>query len=116
MQRLALLVEALALFHTLRADLAFIGASEMRSVEQPDRDRIAARRTALQYLVDTEIDAALAASLATTTMPREAGRAIATMCTSLPQWFTPAGPTSPQQIAAEYARLAMRMIGATSIA
>lgn len=111
LERLALLVEALALFHTLRADLAFIGASEMRSLEQPDHDRIAARRTNLQRVIDAEIDAALLAGLATTAMPRETGRAIATMCTSLPQWFAPDGATSPEEIAAEYAHLAVRMIG-----
>lgn len=115
LERLALIVEALALFHTLRADLAFIGASEMRSVEQPDRDRIAARRTGLQRAIDAEVDAALVAGLATTAMPRETGRAIATMCTSLPQWFSPSGTTSPQEIAKEYAQLALRMVGASSL-
>lgn len=116
LERLALIVEAMALFHTLRADLAFIGSSEMRSLEQPDRDRIAARRTGLQRAIDAEVDSALAAGLITTTMPRETGRAIATMCTSLPQWFSPDGMTSPQQIAKEYAQLAVRMVGAPSIA
>lgn len=116
LERLALLVEAMALFHTLRADLAFIGASEMRSLEQPDHDRIAARRSNLQRVIDAEIDAALLAGLATTSMPRETGRAIATMCTSLPQWFAPDGATSPQEIATEYAQLAVRMIGGAGIA
>lgn len=115
LERLALIVEALALFHTLRSDLAFIGASEMRSIEQPDRDRIAARRTGLQHAIDAEVDAALVAGLVTTTMPRETGRAIATMCTSLPQWFSPSGSTSPQEIAKEYAQLALRMVGAASL-
>lgn len=114
LERLAFAVEALALFHTLRSEFAFLGASEMRSLEQPERDRIAARRSALQRLIDAEIDAALAAGLATTTTPRETGRAIATMCTSLPQWFTLDGATSPQQIAQEYAQLALRMIGAAT--
>lgn len=116
LERLSLIVEALALFHTLRADLAFIGASEMRSLEQPDRDRIAARRTGLQRAIDIEIDAALTAGLIATVMPRETGRAIATMCTSLPQWFSPEGSTTPQQIAKEYAQLAVRMVGASSVA
>ncbi|WP_326837559.1 TetR family transcriptional regulator [Amycolatopsis rhabdoformis] len=109
--RLAALVEALALFHTLRADLAFIGATEMRSVESPDRARIAQRRSAIQRLLDVEIEAAVASGLARTARAREDGRAISTMCTSLPQWFDNAGPTSPQEIAREYAALALRMVG-----
>jgi AcrR family transcriptional regulator len=111
LERLSLLVEALALFHTMCSDLAFIGASEMRSLEQPHFDRIARRRTALQHLIDAHIDAAIVAGQASTSMPREAGRAIATMCTSLPQWFSKGGPTSPEEIAREYARLAVRMVG-----
>jgi AcrR family transcriptional regulator/transcriptional regulator with XRE-family HTH domain len=110
--RLAALVEALALFHTLRRDLAFIGASEMRSLEPAARRRIAARRTGIQRLLDLEITAAVADGSARTARPLDAGRAIATMCTSLPQWFDNAGPISPEQIAREYAELALRMIDA----
>lgn len=112
LDRVALLVEALALFHTLRPALAFLGASEMRSLERPDRQRIAGRRTAVQHQLDQQIDGALADGTAATRTPRETGRAIVTMCTSLPQWFDPAGPTSPRAIAAQYADLALVMIGA----
>jgi AcrR family transcriptional regulator/transcriptional regulator with XRE-family HTH domain len=114
LRRLALIVEALGLFHTLRSDLAFIGASEMRSIEPPDRARIAARRSSIQHLIDAEIAAALRDGTATTTMPLETGRAIATMCTSLPQWFDVEGPTTPQQVATAYAELALHMVGATT--
>ncbi|MGE0218062.1 TetR family transcriptional regulator [Mycolicibacterium sp.] len=110
--RLRSLVEALSLFHTLRADLAFIGSSEMRSLEEPDRSRIAARRSGIQHMVDREILAAVDTGAARCPKPLETGRAIATMCTSLPQWFDTAGPTSAVDIAAEYAALALRMIGA----
>lgn len=110
--RLATLVEALALFHTRRADLAFIGATEMRSIRPADRGRIAGRRSAVQAMLDTEIAGAVTAGLATVRHPHEVGRAIATMCTSLPQWFDNAGPTSPEAIAHEYAVLALQMVGA----
>ena len=109
--RLATLVEALALFHTRRADLAFIGATEMRSIRPADRGRIARRRSAVQRLLDREIADAVTVGLATTRHPHEVGRAIATMCTSLPQWFDNAGPTTPEAIAHEYALLALQMIG-----
>lgn len=108
--RLAALVEAMALFHVRRADLAFIGASEMRSLDEPDRRRITARRSGVQHLLDREVDAAVALGVADTRMPREDARAIATMCTSLPQWFDPHGSTSAERIAREYADLAVRMV------
>jgi AcrR family transcriptional regulator/transcriptional regulator with XRE-family HTH domain len=112
--RLRLQVEALALFHTLRADLAFIGSSEMRSLEEPERSRIAARRSAIQHLIDREIRSAVSDGSAHCSKPLEIGRAIVTMCTSLPQWFDPSGPTSALDIAREYATLALRMIGAAT--
>ncbi|MFE3291352.1 helix-turn-helix domain-containing protein [Rhodococcus sp. NPDC059234] len=112
--RVGQIVAALALFHTHRRSLAFIGASEMRSLEPANRIRIADSRNQIQYLLDAEIDAAVASGHLTTAHPRDAGRAIATMCTSLPQWFRAGGPSTPEQIAAEYADFALDLLGRTS--
>jgi len=54
-ERVALIVECLALFHTHRRELAFLGASEMRSIEPVNRRRIAALRTDSQRIMDVEI-------------------------------------------------------------
>jgi AcrR family transcriptional regulator/DNA-binding XRE family transcriptional regulator len=110
-ERVALVVEALALFHTRRSDLAFIGASEMRSLEPHHHRRIAKLRDDVQHLLDTEIAAAITAGGLAVNYPRDAGKAIATMCTSLVQWFQPDGPTTPEQIAKEYAQFALRLLG-----
>lgn len=107
-RRVALTVEALALFHCRRNDLAFIGASEMRSLEPHNYRRIAALRNQVQELLDAQIASAVAAGPGP---EAEAGKAIATMCTSLAQWFHPDGPTTPEEIAAEYARFALRLLG-----
>lgn len=104
-------VEALALFHTHRRDLAFLGASEMRSLSPANRRRITASRNEIQYLLDADIDAALAEADRPAARARTAGRAIATMCTSLPQWFRLDGPASPEQIATEYADFAIDLLG-----
>jgi AcrR family transcriptional regulator/transcriptional regulator with XRE-family HTH domain len=112
LDKLYRMVESLALFHTLRSDLAYIGASEMRSLEEPERSRISLRRTAIQHLVDREILRAVRDGSAHCERPRETGRAIVTMCTALPQWYDVAGPTPPEAIAKDYAELALRMIGA----
>ncbi|SDE02152.1 TetR family transcriptional regulator [Rhodococcus tukisamuensis] len=109
--RVGLAVEALALYHTHRRELAFIGASEMRSLEPPNRDRIRASRNAVQHLLDAEIGLGVAAGDFTTAHPRDAGKAIVTMCTSLPQWFRIGGPSTPEQIAAEYAKFALTLLG-----
>nr|MDT0524544.1 transcriptional regulator [Streptomyces sp. DSM 41633] len=63
-----------------------------------------------QHLLDEEIAAAVRDGYLATEHPRDAGRAIATMCTSLAQWFRVDGPSSPEQIAKEYADFALGML------
>ncbi|MGW6728434.1 TetR family transcriptional regulator [Nocardia sp. NPDC055029] len=109
--RVIRVVEALALFHTHRRELAFIGASEMRSLNPDNRRRITASRNEIQYLLDEDIDTALTEENLSTAHARAAGRAIATMCTALPQWFRLDGPATPEQIATEYADFALGLLG-----
>lgn len=109
-QRLRLMVQSLALFHTHRRELAFLGSSEMRGLEPANWRRIAGSRTGIQRLLDTEITEGLANGTFTTPHARDAGRAIATMCTSLAQWFRAGGPRTPEQIAVEYARFALALL------
>ncbi len=112
-ERFALMVEALALYHAHRPDLAFLGASEMRSFEGATLDRMRASRNELQHLIDEQAELAVAAGEFSNPQPRPALRAISTMCTSLPQWFRPTGELSTAQIAREFARLALGMMGDT---
>lgn len=58
LQEVRLVVEALALFHTHRQKLAFIGASEMRSLTATNRQRIADSRNQLQHTLDGALDRA----------------------------------------------------------
>ena len=110
-RRFALLVECLALYHTHRGELAFIGASEMRSLEPACRDRIARVRLEQQRMLDAEVATATAAGRFTTPFPHEASRAVATMCTGLAQWYRPHGPLSPEEIAEQYVGFALDMMG-----
>jgi AcrR family transcriptional regulator/DNA-binding XRE family transcriptional regulator len=109
-ERFARLVECLALYHTHRRELGFIGASEMRSVNEPDRARIAAARQDVQRMVDDEVDDGCRRGLLDTPLPRDAARAVVTMCTALPQWWQPAGPTSPEIVAAWYVQFGLDVV------
>jgi AcrR family transcriptional regulator len=111
------IVEALALFHTHRQKLAFIGASEMRSLTPVNRQRVAESRNRVQHILDGAIDRAskdgvggAETVLADAAERRIAGRAIATMCTSLPQWFNAAGPATPEETAHVYAEFAVSLL------
>ncbi|MGQ0467414.1 MAG: TetR family transcriptional regulator [Sporichthyaceae bacterium] len=109
-ERLSRLVECLALFHTYRRDAAFVGASEMRSLEEPDRTRIAALRTGMQRMVDEEVEAGVRRRLFATRRPHEASRALVSMCVALPQWWSPDGPATPEQTATQYVEFALDLV------
>ena len=109
-ERFSNIVEALALFHTYYGELALIGASEMRSLDPVQRARIASLRNEIQYLMDEQVQQARKLGLLKAQDWHDAGRAVSTMCTSLPQWFKLGGASSPEQIAQEYARFALGMM------
>lgn len=111
-ERFTRLVECLALYHTHRRELGFIGASEMRSVDEPDRRRIAAARLEVQRMVDEEVAEGCRRGLMATPLPKEASRAVVTMCTALPQWWSPAGPSSPEVVADQYIDFALNVVRA----
>ncbi|WP_245545973.1 TetR family transcriptional regulator [Nocardia higoensis] len=109
-ERFERLVECLALYHTHYRELGFIGASEMRSVEQPHRERIAAARREVQHMVDDEVVEGCRRKLMGAPLPREAARAVVTMCTALPQWWSPAKEHSPEEIARQYVEFARDLV------
>lgn len=109
-----LIVEALALFHTHRRKLAFIGATEIRSLLGVNRQRHVDSRNRLQHLLNDAIERASAEGdadgIAERGDRRMAGRAIATMCTALPQWFNDSGPRTPEETARTYADFAVSLL------
>jgi AcrR family transcriptional regulator/DNA-binding XRE family transcriptional regulator len=109
-QRFALLIECLALFHTHRRELGFVGASEMRSLEPQNRRRIAEMRTTQQRMVDEEVDAGVSQGQFDNRRPREAARAVVTMCTALAQWYRTDGPLTPEEIATQYVQFALDLV------
>ena len=106
-ERFCLLVEHLALYHTHRSELGFVGATEMRSLEPANRQRIAEQRTVQQRMVDREVEDAVREGVFRADHPHEAARAVVTVCTALPTWWRPGGPLSPEQIAEQYVGFAL---------
>lgn len=111
-ERFALLVECLALYHTHRRELGFVGASEMRSLSPEARSSVAAARVEMQRMVDHEVEEAVRCGDFRTARPREAARAVVTMCTALPQWFRATGPATAEQVAGQYVHFALDLVGA----
>jgi len=109
-ERFSLMIESLVLFHTHRQEVGFVGASEMRSLDPGSRREIAGGRMRQQRMIDEEALAAAAAGRFGTPYPKEAARAVVTMCTGIVQWYKPSGPLTPTDIVAQYVRFALDLM------
>ncbi len=110
-ERVGLLVECLALFHSHRRQAGFLGASEMRSLVPVDYARLAAVRRAQQQAMDDEVAAAVRAGRLQAAAPGDAARAVVTMCTAIPQWYRPGGALTPEALAGQYVGFALNLLG-----
>lgn len=105
-------VESLLRFHMARRELAFVAATERRSVEGNDRTRVVERRVEQQRMLDRIVADGVASGAFVTPDPKDAGRAVATMCVSVAQWYSPDGPLTPDGLVPRYLDIARRMVGA----
>jgi len=109
---LAALVRAYVRFHTERREEAFVGNSELRSLEAEDLRHVIALRDKVSAQFNDAIAFGLKRGDFACEYPREAGLAVMTMCTAVASWYRPGGPATPEQIADRYAALALAMVGA----
>jgi AcrR family transcriptional regulator/DNA-binding XRE family transcriptional regulator len=110
-QRFQLLVECFAYFHTYRQEFAFIGASEMRSLEPEERRRIAQIRSDCQHMVDAELRTLDEQGRLGVPHREDAGRAVVTMLVGIANWYQVDGPQRPEQIAKRYVEFADALVG-----
>lgn len=95
------IVESLLRFHMSRQQQAFIGSTEIRSIDNGYRKTYVAYRDRLQHMLDDIISAGITAGRFSTPAPKGAGRAIATMCVGISTWYRADGELSPDEIVAE---------------
>lgn len=109
-EQLAAQVECLVLFHSRRQDLAFISWNEIRSLEPAHRAAHVERRDRQQAVVDEIVARGCAEGVFRVGRPKEAARAITTLCVSVAHWYRADGPLSPDELAAEYVALVQGMM------
>ncbi len=104
-------VEALLQFHLHRREQAFIGSTEIRSLDADYREIYTGMRRHQQKMVDEVVRAGVAAGIFVTGDPEDTGRAIATMCVGVSTWYKPGGRLSPQEIVVRFRRIARDAAG-----
>lgn len=110
-ERFRMAVECLLLFHAYRSELAFIAASEIRSLEGDSRPRHIAQRDRQQRMMDQIVEAGVAEGIFTTPHPLDASRAVVTMCTGVAQWYRHGGSLTPEALAVRYGTIAYMAVG-----
>ncbi|WP_104090151.1 TetR/AcrR family transcriptional regulator [Arthrobacter sp. GMC3] len=112
-QQLDLHIECLALFHAHRKDLAFLAATELRSLDAVPRARHIAARDRQEGLLVEILRDGDAQRYFHTGDPRQVARALITMNTGISQWFDANGLLSASAIAEDYVSYAQRIVCTT---
>ena len=109
--RFEALVESLLRFHMYRREQAFVGSTEIRSMDADYRAVYVGHRDAQQRLVDEAVEDGVAAGVFTTPYPKDAARALTTMCVGVSTWYRPGGPLGPDELIARNLEFARELVG-----
>lgn len=104
-------VESLLRFHMYRREQAFVGSTEIRSLDDDYRPTYIGHRDRQQRMVDEIVFAGVAAGDFTTAYPKDAARAVATMCVGVSTWFKLDGLLGPDELIARNLQLARALVG-----
>jgi AcrR family transcriptional regulator len=85
------LVESLLRFHMYRRTGAMVSTTELRSLEPGNRERYVAKRDEQQRMLDRVILDGVRDGVFATAYPKDASRAIASLCVGVASWYRPDG-------------------------
>jgi AcrR family transcriptional regulator len=102
--------------HCERPMESAIATSELRSVQPPLRDELAAKRDRVHVLFASAISDGVASGDFVCDTPRETARALHAMCSGVTAWYRADGVMSPEAVGELYVGMALRLVGARSLA
>lgn len=106
-------VESLLRFHMYRREQAFVGSTEIRSLDDSYRSTYIGHRDRQQRMVDEIVFAGARAGDFATPYPKDASRAVTTMCVGVSTWFKLDGELSADELIArnlQIARVAVQYV------
>lgn len=89
---------------------AFIGNTELRSLEPEARHLITSRRDLQQRFFDHVIQDGVAQGIFHTPHPLDASRGLVTMCSGVAGWYSPKGPLSQEEVTRRYQDMALSLV------
>lgn len=113
-EQLRALMTAWIQFHTRRQPEAFIGASEIRSLDAGGRRLITTLRDEQERMFRDVINRGIDEGAFGTPYGREAARAVIEMGYSVAAWYRKDGGLKPQELAERYAEIALAAVRSSS--
>jgi AcrR family transcriptional regulator len=110
--RLRAVVHDFVVWHAEHHRVARVVQYELAALPEDAAPAVAELRRRIEGLVEAEIVSGVAAGRMSVDDPRGVARAILSLCVDVSRWFDPRGRDQAQEIAALYAELAARMVGA----
>jgi AcrR family transcriptional regulator len=107
------LVESLLRFHMYRRTGAIVSTGELRSLEAANRERYVAKRDEQQRMLDQVIVAGVRDGDFSTPYPKDASRAIASLCVGVASWYRPDGSLPVEALLDRYLTIARSIVGIT---
>lgn len=104
-------VENLLRFHMYRREQAFVGSTEIRSLDDSFRPGYIGYRDRQQRMVDEIVADGVKDGAFTTGFPKDAARAVATMCVGVSTWYDPAGELGADELIDRNLRIARDIVG-----
>ncbi len=90
---------------------SFLGTTELRSLEPEARQQIVTQRDKTQRLFYEVVLEGAGTGVFTTPFPKEAARAVITMCTSVAGWYREGGTLTKDEVIERYRRLCLDTVG-----
>jgi len=105
------LVESMLRFHMYRRTGAIVSTGELRSLEPGNRERYVAKRDEQQRMLDEVILAGVRDGEFSTSYPKDASRAIASLCVGVASWYRPDGSLPVEALLDRYLTIARSIVG-----
>jgi AcrR family transcriptional regulator len=105
------LVESLLRFHMYRRTGAMVSTAELRSLEPGNRERYVAKRDEQQRMLDQAVLDGVRDGVFSTPYPKDASRAIASLCVGVASWYRPDGTLSVEALLDRYLTIARSIVG-----
>ncbi len=104
-------VESLLRFHMYRREQAFVGSTEIRSLDDDYRPTYIGHRDRQQHMVDEIVFAGVEAGDFATRYPKDASRAVTTMCVGVSTWFKLGGELGADELIRRNLQIARDAVG-----